>query len=95
MNQITKKELSAALSILGPIPEMEDPHFDHEHDGDCMVVETIEITSFSTPDIDNSYEREIYVCSVTGEDIPLDERDPVEDRIDALNDMHQDDLRGK
>lgn len=72
MNQLTNKSIEAAKRVVGPLPDLED----HEHTADCMEVETVEVTSFATPDVDQSYDRQIYVCKVTGKDIDLDEADP-------------------
>lgn len=93
MSQPSNQEIKSAKAIVGRLPEppeLEDPYWNHEHDGNCMEIETVEVTSFVTPDIDNSYEREIYVCKVTGEDIDLDFADPAVDRAEALEDMEQD-----
>lgn len=82
MNRITNQELQSAKNIVGPLPAIENID-DHEHNADCMEIETVEITSFATPDVDTSYDREIYVCKVTGEDIDLFEADPLQDRAEA------------
>lgn len=44
-------------------------------------IETIQVDYFVTPDIDESYEREVYVCDSCG--ITLD-GDPEVDRAEAL-----------
>jgi len=49
-------------------------------------VDIVEVPLFPTPDHDQSYEREIYVCDVCYCDIDLFEADPVQDKIEATDD---------
>lgn len=61
----SKKQVKRAIAIV------EDMVAKHEHSDDCLQAEIVEITYWPTPDIDRSYEQEIYTCSVTGEEVEL------------------------
>lgn len=60
-----------------------------------LRVETVQVDYWSTPDIDSSYDVEVYVCNVCGVTIDLDVADPAEDRFDAMVDSQIDEVRGK
>lgn len=59
------------------------------------LTESVQVDLWLTPDIDRSYEREIYVCEVCRVDIPLDEADPAIDAFEAEVDRQIDFARGK
>lgn len=46
-------------------------------------IETVEVTNFPTPDIDASYDTEVYVCDLCGCTV---DGNPAEDRADAQAD---------
>lgn len=53
---------------------------DHEH----KHIETAQVDFYPTPDIDQSYEVEVYVCDDCLKTIPLEELDPAVDRSTHL-----------
>lgn len=63
---------------------------DHEHSPECMEVESAQVDFWPTPDIDESYDRQFYVCVITGQDIDLEDADPEYDRAQAIADMEAD-----
>lgn len=68
----------------------------HEH-GD-FEIEPIQVDYWPTPDIDRSYDVDVYVCGGPegcGVTIDRDVADPAEDRYDAMVDMQIDMARGK
>lgn len=59
-----------------PIEECEHPD---------RRIETMEVTSFATPDIDTSYDRKVYVCNICDE--LIEDEDPELDEYEAQNDV--------
>lgn len=71
-----------------------DEHDHYPH----LEVETVEVTYWSTPDIDSSYNTEVYVCGGAGgcgHQLSPDEASPAEDRAEALADMQIMEALGK
>jgi hypothetical protein len=74
MSNPTKAQINSAKQVIDDLLD------EHEHSDSCMEIETVEVTYWPTPDIDQSYSREVYVCNLTGEQIDLEEADPELDR---------------
>jgi hypothetical protein len=64
-----------------------------EHEN--RVVESVEVTFWSSPDVDSSYDVLVYVCTDCGVAIDRDEGDPEQDRFDAMVDAQIDYARDK
>lgn len=58
-------------------------------------IESVEVTYWPTPDIDHSYDVDVYVCNDCECTIDRDVADPAEDRYDAMVDVEIDFARGK
>lgn len=56
----------------------------HDH-SPHLEIETVEVDD-SHPDRSDGYSYQVYVCSIDGVQIPLDEASPAEDRADAIAD---------
>lgn len=58
-------------------------------------IESVQVDYWPTPDIDSSYDVDVYVCDECGVTIDLDVANPAEDAFDAMIDSQIDFARGK
>jgi hypothetical protein len=58
-------------------------------------VESVQVDHWPTPDIDNSYDRDVYVCNICDETIDLDQADPAVDAYEARVDSQIMEALGK
>lgn len=65
------------------------------HNPENWQIESVQVDYWPTPDIDSSYDVDVYVCGDCDETIPYDLADPAQDAYDAMVDAQIDMMRGK